>query len=129
MPTSPKHTKGSDPYISRSSPSIELFHDSQIILESQHHYPTIYLTEVYPTEHPSPTKYQDQEAVLYDLPYETVERIEHARFFLSTPMHLHYLAYKEDGGDVGRTRARLLGMLDPWYDERGEKNVAKRALQ
>jgi hypothetical protein len=128
MPTSPKHTRGSDSYASKSSPFIESSHDSQIIIESQHHYPTIHLTEVYPTEHPPPVNYHDQEAVLYDLPYETVERIEHAKFFLSTPMHLHYLAYKEHGGDVRKTRARLLSMLDPWYDEEGEKGVAKRSL-
>lgn len=61
--------------------------------------------------------HHDREAFPYDLPYEALERIEHAKFFLGTPMHLHYLAYKEDGGDVGKTRARLLSMLDPWYDE------------
>ena len=128
MPTSPRHTKGSDPRLSRHSPSTEPFHDSQIIIESQREHPTMHLTKVYPTEHLSPVHYHDQESVLYDLPYETVERIEHAKFFLDTPMHLHYLAYKEGGGDVGRMRARLLSMLDPWYDEQSEKSVAKRTL-
>jgi hypothetical protein len=106
----------------------ESLHDSRIVIESQEQHPTIHLDEVYPMEHPSPIKYRDQEAFLYDLPYETVERIEHAKFFLSTPMHLHYLAHKEGGGDVGGTRARLLSMLDPWCDG-GERIATRPSLE
>lgn len=58
-------------------------------------------------------------------PYEVAERIRYARWLLERPYHLRYVSHQEDGGDVLKTRLRVIKMLNPnWksnVDDQGSK--------
>lgn len=53
--------------------------------------------------------------ILCSSPYSVIERIEHAKTFLENSLYLHYLSHREDGGDLVKTRLRLMQMLRPDY--------------
>ena len=63
----------------------------------------------------APIFYDKQESVKRDYTFAACQRIDHARFLLSNPCQLALYSLREDNGDLHKTRAHLLEMLDPDY--------------